>query len=96
MLKGSWEGTVQSDFGPLALTVTYSVDGDALTGTLATQWGQVSFSDGRIKGGEFEHKFDVMGRTYEHKGTLINDDGIRITSTGDDGRESQFTLSRRS
>ena len=25
MVKGRWEGTVQADFGPLAITVTYNV-----------------------------------------------------------------------
>ena len=45
MVKGRWERTVQADFGPLAITVTYNVDGDSLTGTLASAWGQVGFSD---------------------------------------------------
>lgn len=95
-VAGRWEATVQTDRGLLELTFAYNVDGDNLTGILASAWGEVGFSGGRIEGDEFEYEFDVLGRTYEHRGKLINDDEITITSTSDDGSESQLTLRRAS
>jgi hypothetical protein len=95
-VAGRWQSTVETEGGPYELTFTYSLDGDTLTGTLASPWGEVGFSDGRLRGDEFEYRFDVWGRTYEHEGRLVGDDTIEITSTRDDGEESRLTLRRAS
>jgi hypothetical protein len=95
-VAGQWKSTMETGGGPIELTFTYAVDGDTLTGAMATYWGEHRLSDGRVRGDEFEYRFEVWGHSYQHEGRLVGDDEIEITSTRDDGEEAQFTLRRAS
>jgi hypothetical protein len=93
-IDGKWKATIESDaMGTMEFTLEYKVDGESLSGTLISDFGDLPITGGKVNGNEFEYKIDVMDSIIEHKGKLINDNEITIKSIGGQG-ESEFTITR--
>ena len=92
-IDGKWKASIESEYGAMEFTLEYEVDGETLSGTLGSEMGELPISGGKVSGNEFEYKLDVMGTIIEHKGKLVNDNEITITSISAEG-ESEFTITR--
>jgi hypothetical protein len=92
-IDGKWAATVDTDNGTFDFTLTYKVDGEKLSGTLSSEMGEITFTDGKINGDTFEYKFDIEGYSITHKGTVLNEKEIKIKSSGDYG-ESEYVIKK--
>ena len=92
-IDGKWAASVDTDNGTLDFTLTYKVDGEKLSGIIASDMGELEFTDGKVSGDTFEYKFYIEGYSITHKGTVLNEKEIKINSSGDYG-ESEFTIKK--
>lgn len=92
-IDGSWAASVDTDNGTFELTLTYKVDGEKISGTIISDMGELEFEDGKVDGDTFEYKFEINGYSIIHKGKLLNDKEINITSSGDYG-ENEFLIKK--
>ena len=93
-IEGKWKATVDTDYGPWEFTLAYKVDGDKLSGSFSSAEGDASFTDGVVKGNEFEYKIGANGDSYTHEGTLVNKNEILIKWEHDMYGEGEFTMTR--
>ncbi len=91
-LTGTWKGTV--DFGGNALELTYKLkaDGDKLTGSITSSYGELPISDGKITGSDFSYKIDIGGGPQESKGKYYTDSIVITSNFG--GTEVKNTFKR--
>lgn len=92
-IDGKWAASIDTDNGTFEFTLTYKVDGEKLSGVLASDMGELEFSDGKVAGDIFEYTFDIEGYSITHKGKVLNDKEIKISSSGDYG-ENEFTIKK--
>jgi len=92
-IDGKWAASVDTDSGVFDFTLTYKVDGEKLSGIIASDMGELEFTDGKISGDTFEYKFYIEGYSITHKGTVLNEKEIKIKSSGDYG-ENEFTIKK--
>lgn len=87
-LTGTWKGTVMIQDNPVELTYKLKAEGNVLTGTVNSQFGELPLIDGKISGDDFSYKIDFNGNVRESKGKYYGD-SIVITSATT-GRSSTF------
>ena len=92
-IDGKWKGKVESDMGTFEFTMTYKVDSQVLSGVMSGEMGDVPFSDGKINGDEFEYQINFGDFSIKHKGKVLNDNEIQITSESEFGN-SEFKLTK--
>lgn len=92
-IDGKWAASIDTDNGTFEFTLTYKVDGEKLSGILSSDMGELEFTDGKIAGDTFEYKFEIEGYSITHKGKVLNDKEIKISSSGDYG-ENEFTIKK--
>ena len=78
-LTGTWKGSVDFNGTSLELTYKLKADGDKLTGSITSSYGELPISDGKITGSDFVYKIDIGGGPQESKGKYYGD-SIVITS----------------
>lgn len=93
-VEGKWKAKIDTDNGPWEFTVVYEVDGKVISGEFITEYGNLEFGPGKIKGKKFEYSFEIEYVKYTHNGQLINKNEILIKSTDRDGEDVEFTLTR--
>ncbi len=89
-IQGKWKATIETDNGPFSFTAEYKTEGEKISGTLSSDMGSVTISEGVVKGDEFEYSFYIENSLIKHKGKLVNGE-LKIKSSGDYG-ESEFTM----
>ena len=77
-IDGKWKATMESPQGAMELTYVFKVDGEKLTGTISTDFGEMEISNGKVNGNEFSYQIDAMGNPMTQKGKL-DGDVIKIT-----------------
>jgi len=87
-LTGTWKGTVMIQDNPVELTYKLKAEGNTLTGTVNSQFGEIPLIDGKISGDDFSYKIDINGSIRESKGKYYGD-SIVITSAVT-GRSNTF------
>ena len=89
-ISGNWSGTMQMGDNPIDLTFVFKQDGEKLTGTVATPFGDLPLSDGKVVGDKIS--FFVMadmGGTptkFISEGTVKGDE-ITISTKTDAGED---------
>ncbi|MEP6748175.1 MAG: glycoside hydrolase [Bacteroidota bacterium] len=81
-ITGKWIGTLTiSDGTALNLVYTLKEDGDKVTGTAASQEGEINIENGQIKGSEISFTVYRNGEDVKHNGTVYKDSiGMNIES----------------
>lgn len=79
-LTGTWKGTVNIQGQAVELTYKLKAEGNVLTGTVTSQFGEIPLTDGKISGDDFSYKIEINGNTRESKGKYYGD-SIVITSS---------------
>ena len=87
-LTGTWKGTVEFQGNKLDITYKFKVDGDKLTGSVSSQFGEMEIQNGKVSGNDFSYSVDYGQGPRESKGKYYGD-SIAITS-GYSGNTTTF------
>jgi len=79
-IDGNWKGTRETPNGTFEVNYTFKVEGNALTGTWKTQFGETKLEKGKIDGKKFSYTISVNDMTLDYTGEVINDDELSIKS----------------
>jgi len=79
-IDGNWKGTRETPNGTFEINYTFKVEGNALTGTWKTQFGETKLEKGKIDGKKFSYTISVNDMTLDYTGEVINDDELSIKS----------------
>lgn len=92
-LTGIWKGAVKMPNGEsLDLTYKFKAEGETLTGSVTSSYGELALSDGKIKGNDFTFKLDFGGNVMEQSGKLYGDS--IVISSSMQGNEIKNTFKR--
>lgn len=91
-ITGAWEMTVDSPQGQMVITANYKQDGETLTGSHASEMGEMPLK-GTVKGSNIEYTLtlDMGGQamTIVHKATV---EGDTIKGSASLGEMGSFTF----
>lgn len=77
-IDGDWKGTRETPNGNLEFTYTFKVEGNTLTGTLKSQFGELPLENGKIDGNKLSYSITFNGNTINSTGEIINENEILI------------------
>jgi hypothetical protein len=77
-IDGNWKGTRETPNGAFELNYTFKVEGDKLTGTWKTQFGESPLENGKVDGKKFSYSISFNDMSFENTGELVNDNEIVI------------------
>ena len=83
-IDGKWKASVDSPNGKMELTYTFKVDGNALTGSISSEMGEMAISNGKVNGKEFSFDIDFNGNAMPFKGT-IDGEVLKVKMVGGPG-----------
>ncbi len=72
-LDGKWTGKTQYDGNDLALTYTFKVDGEKVTGTAESPYGVSTVDNGKLKGADLTFTTSVNGMEIPQSGKVYAD-----------------------
>ena len=92
-LNGSWSGSVKGpDGNDYPLTYIFKIDGDKLTGTAKTSFGDTPLDKGKVDGDKFTFSTTLNGMEVPHTGKYMGDS---VSMDIDyDGNKMHTTLKR--
>lgn len=91
-LSGTWKGNIQVQGNPLELTYKLKTDGEKLTGSITSSYGELPITDGKINGSDFSYKIDVGNGPLESTGKYYTDSIVITSNFG--GTEVKNTFKR--
>jgi hypothetical protein len=77
-IDGTWKGTRETPNGTFEVTYTYKVEGNVLTGTWKTQFGETTLQNGKVDGKNISYTISINDRTIDYTGELASDDEIKL------------------
>lgn len=77
-LDGNWKGTRETPNGTFEVNYTFKVEGDKLTGTWKTQFGETTLENGKIDGKKFSYSISFNDRKIDYTGEVVNDNELSI------------------
>jgi len=92
-IDGKWKGEMQTPNGPMDLTFNFRASGDSLTGTVATQMGEMPIINGKVDGKKFSFDVSFNDMTINHQCTFMSD-SISMRVPGMQGDTMQIILKR--
>jgi uncharacterized cupredoxin-like copper-binding protein len=96
-VTGTWTGNMVGPNGDsMPITFTFKLDGDKLTGTVASPMGDpMEITEGKVDGDKLSFNVSFNGMTIKHEGVLSGDT-IKLTSKSDSGAfpDMEMTLTR--
>lgn len=75
-IDGKWKGTRETPNGTFEIEYTFKVEGDKLTGTWKTQFGETKIENGKVEGKKFSYSISFNEMTINNTGELINENEI--------------------
>jgi hypothetical protein len=85
-VNGKWVGNVETPNGPLELTYEFKVDGETLTGTVASAMGSLPLNKGKVAGGVITYEVSLENAVITHEATMnAAGDEITVKATGEWG-----------
>ena len=75
-IDGTWQTKVEGPNGAMDLTFTFKVDGNALTGTDKSDFGEIPIVNGKVNGDEFSFDIEFDGNKITHQCKLVDKDTI--------------------
>ena len=79
-LTGTWKGSVTFQGAPLDLTYKLKAEGEALTGSVTSSYGELQLMDGKISGIDFSYKIDIGNGPQESKGKFYGDSIVVVSA----------------
>lgn len=79
-ITGKWKTTLSGPQGEMELTFNYKVDNGVLTGTIASQMGEIPLENGKVEGDNFSYDFAIQDMTISHTGEVVSEDELMVKS----------------
>lgn len=77
-LDGNWKGTRETTNGTFEVNYTFKVEGNTLTGTWKTQFGETKLENGKIDGKKFSYSISFNDRKIDYTGEVVNDNELLL------------------
>ena len=75
-IDGNWKGSRETPNGTMEFNYTFKVQGDTLTGTIKSQFGEVNLENGKVDEKKISYSISFNGNSIEFTGELVSDDQI--------------------
>ena len=72
-IDGNWKGTRETPNGTFEVNYTFKVEGNVVTGTWKTQFGEAKLEDGKIDGKKFSYTISFNDGKLSSTAELINE-----------------------
>jgi hypothetical protein len=95
-LTGKWQGTMQSPDGQgLEINFNFKVEGEKLTGTTASSYGEEQITEGTVKGDAISFVVLAGGGQFKitYKGKVVGEE-LKFTVTLGDMGDRELTVKR--
>jgi hypothetical protein len=79
-IDGNWKGTRETPNGTFEVNYTFKVDGNVLTGTWKTQFGETNLENGKIDGKKFSYSISFNDMKIDYTGEVVSDNELSIKS----------------
>lgn len=79
-IDGSWKGTRETPNGTFEINYTFKVEGDRLTGTWKTQFGETKLENGKVDGKKFSYSISFNDMKIDYTGEVVNDNELSVKS----------------
>jgi hypothetical protein len=80
VIDGNWKGTRETPNGAFEVNYTFKVEGNQLTGTWKTQFGETKLENGKVDGKKFSYSISFNDMTINYTGEVVNDNELSIKS----------------
>jgi hypothetical protein len=77
-IDGNWKGTRETPNGPFEVNYTFKVEGNVVTGTWKTQFGEAKLEDGKIEGKKFSYSISFNEIKIQSTAELISENEILV------------------
>lgn len=77
-LDGNWKGTRETPNGTFEVNYTFKVEGNTLTGTWKTQFGETKLENGKVDGKKFSYSITFNDMTINSTGEIINENELLV------------------
>ena len=79
-IDGNWKGTRETQNGTFEVNYTFKVQGNELTGTWKTQFGESKLENGKIDGKKFSYTISFNDMKLEYTGEVVSENELTIKS----------------
>ena len=79
-LDGNWKGTRETPNGTFEVNYTFKVEGNELTGTWKTQFGEAKLENGKVDGKKFSYSISFNDMKLNYTGEIVSDNELSIKS----------------
>lgn len=79
-IDGNWKGSRETPNGTFEVNYTFKVEGDKLTGTWKTQFGEAALEEGKVDGKKISYSISFNDRKMSYTGELVSDKEIVVKS----------------
>jgi hypothetical protein len=79
-IDGNWKGTRETPNGTFEVNYTFKVEGNVLTGTWKTQFGETKLENGKIDGKKFSYSISFNDMKIDYTGEVVGDNELSIKS----------------
>jgi hypothetical protein len=77
-IDGNWKGSRETPNGTFEVNYTFKVEGNVVTGTWKTQFGEAKLEDGKIDGKKFSYTISLNDVKVSSTAELINENEILV------------------
>jgi hypothetical protein len=77
-IDGNWKGTRETPNGTFEVNYTFKVEGNVLTGTWKSQFGETKLQNGKVDGKKISYTISLNDVTINSTGELISENEILI------------------
>jgi len=77
-IDGNWKGSRETPNGTFEVNYTFKVEGNTVTGTWKTQFGEAKLEDGKIDGKKFSYSISFNDMKLASTAELVSDDEILV------------------
>jgi hypothetical protein len=77
-IDGNWKGSRETPNGTFEVNYTFKVEGNVVTGTWKTQFGEAKLEEGKIDGKKFSYTISFNDVKLSSTAELINENEILV------------------
>ena len=93
-IDGKWKASFETPQGAMEMIYTFKTDGEKITGSIATDFGEIALSDIKVSETEISYVLDMMGNPINQKGKIEGDLIIITIDMPGGGQGMEMTLKK--
>ena len=79
-LDGNWKGSRETPNGTFEVNYTFKVEGNVVTGSWKTQFGESKLEDGKIDGNKFSYTISFNDMKMKYTGEIVSENEVTVKS----------------